>query len=55
MATLTQWSDKSPPSGWTATERLVLEPVLRQAGGAAALLRDKLTSSCEALEPANAA
>lgn len=54
-AALTQWIDECRPSGWTATERLVLEPLVRQARGAAALLRDKLTSSCEALEKANAA
>lgn len=54
-ADLTQRMEECRPSGWTATERLVLEPLVRQVRGAAALLGDKLASSCEALEKAHAA
>jgi ParB/RepB/Spo0J family partition protein len=54
-ADLIQRIEECRPSGWTATERLVLEPLVRQVRGVTALFGDKLASACEALEKANAA
>jgi hypothetical protein len=55
MADLTQWVAECHPASWTATERAVLGPLIRQAAGASALLENKLASTRDALEKANAA